>query len=214
MKIDLTKYGQYKNDIFNKLNIDLEPRKKMLDVGCGDGLDSTIFINELDLDTYGIDIYRDKNIDKVKNLNFKEASIYNIPFPDDNFDYIFLHDVLHHIDEETQSNVNHVKALSELKRILKKGGILIILEGNRYNPLFYPHMVKIMGHNHWRQKYFIKTINNVFSDKTCSVNFDFFEAHLYPRNFIWFWKFYESLMEKFSPKSFLAYNVAFVKKTD
>lgn len=204
---NLLKYGQYKNDIFSKLEFNFEVNKKILDVGCGDGSDAEIFINEFGLDTYGIDIYKDEKINQIKELKFQKAGIYHIPLDDGFFDYVFLHDVLHHIDEKNQRFEKHIKALKELKRVTKKGGYIIIIEGNRYNPLFYPHMVKTLGHEHWKQSYFKEVVNQVFED----VKFKFFEAHFYTWG-IKFWKVYEFLMEKFSPKQFLSYNTAIIKK--
>jgi len=209
MKINLKKYNQYKSDIFNKLNFRFKEGKNLLDVGCGDGTDAEIFIKEFKLNTFGIDIYKHENIKKVKGLKYKKARIYKIPFKKETFDYVFLHDVLHHIDEKEQSLSKHIIALRELKRVCKKEGIIIIIEGNRYNPLFYPHMVKILGHNHWKQSYFKKTIKNVFS----KVQFKFFEAHVYPKKFLLFWKVYERIMEVLIPQQFLAYNVAIITNT-
>lgn len=208
--MNLIKYDQYKNDIFNKLDFPFEAGKKMLDCGCGNGIDSEIFINEFGLETCGIDVYKDKNIDNIKGLTFKEAGIYAIPFGDNEFDYVFLHDVLHHIDEKNQSREKHIAGLNEIKRVCKKNGEIIVLEGNRYNPLFYPHMVKMRGHNHFKQSYFKGIINSAFNGY--EIKFKFFECHLYPKKFVWFWKSYEFLMEKFSPQQFLAYNVAIIKK--
>src|SRR3989339_100409 len=154
--MNLQKYGQYKNDIFQKMNFSYKKGKKILDVGCGDCTDIEIFINEFKLNTYGIDIYKHDNVGKLKGFKFKVASIKNIPYPDNYFDYVFTHDVLHHIDEKYQRRSNHVNALRELKRVCRKGGYIIILEANRYNPLFYPHMVLLEGHNHFKQGYFKK----------------------------------------------------------
>jgi acetyltransferase-like isoleucine patch superfamily enzyme len=206
--MNLEKYDQYKSDIFNKLNFPFEAGKKMLDCGCGNGIDSEIFINEFGLETCGIDVYKDKNIDKIKGLTFKEAGIYNIPFNDDEFDYVFLHDVLHHIDEKNQSRKKHLQALDELKRVVKKNGKIIIVEGNRYNPLFYPHMVKMRGHNHFKQSYFKEIVSSAFNGY--KIEFKFFECHLYPKNFLWFWKIYEKIMERYVPSRYLAYNVAVI----
>lgn len=206
--MNLIKYGQYKSDIFNKLNFNFEQGKSILDVGCGGGSDAMIFINEFKLKTYGIDVYEHKNIQTMSNLEFRKAGIFDIPFPDNSFDYVFLHDVLHHIDEERQNYNKHIAGLRELKRVTKNGGCVIIIEGNRYNPLFYPHMVKMLGHNHFRQSYFKKIITDVFN----SVSFRFFESHLYPPKYLKIWKIYEKIMEKISPKTFLSYNVAIITK--
>lgn len=201
---------QYKIDFFNKLAVNFKKGKKILDVGCGDGVDASIFKNEFKLVTYATDIYEDKQI-KMHQIQFKKGSIYNIPFKDNEFDYVFTHDVLHHIDEKNQRKDKHIEGLSELRRVCKKAGFIIVVEANRYNPLFYPHMVLLRKHNHFAQSYFKKIIGVAF--KKDNITFKFFEAHLYPRIFLPLFKIYEYVMEHLSPKQFLAYNVAIVKKS-
>ena len=204
----VTAYNQYKNDFFNKLGVNFEKGKKLLDVGCGPGTDALIFIKEYKLKFYGTDVYEDENIKKLK-LNFKLGGIYNIPFENSQFDYVFVHDVLHHIDR-ANSRSKHLEGLRELRRVCKKGGAVIIVEGNRYNPLFYPHMVKMEGHEHFKQSYFKNIVKEVFSND--SVAFKFFEAHLYPKSLLSLFKIYEFFMEHFVPKQFIAYNAAIIQK--
>jgi ubiquinone/menaquinone biosynthesis C-methylase UbiE len=203
----LKNYGQYKADLFFKLNYNFKENKKILDVGCGDGSDAEIFIKEYKLKTYGIDIYKNDRIKKISGLKYKKGGIYKIPFPDSSFDYVFLHDVLHHIDEKNQSFSKHIAGLKEVKRVCKTGGTIIVVEGNRYNPLFYPHMVKMLGHDHFTHKYFKKIITKTFPH----AEFKHFEAHFYPQKFLSFWKVYEFIMEKLIPKKFLSYNTAIIK---
>lgn len=207
MKLLESKYGKYKSDFFYKLNFNFESKKKILDIGCGDGIDAKIFINEFGLITHGIDIYKHDNIDKINLLDFKLASIVNLPYSDEEFDYIFLHDVLHHIDEKNQSKEIISSGLNEVKRIVKKNGIIIIVESNRYNPLSYFWMVCKNNHNHFRQSLFKKIINSNFS----KTEFYYFEAHNYPfgKNI---WIIYEFIMENIMPKYFISYNVAISKK--
>mgnify|MGYP001593404415 FL=1 len=202
----LEKYGQYKHDLFTKLNFPFLPKKKIIDIGCGGGSDAEIFINEYRLDTYGMDVYKHKNIKKIKGLKFKKSGIEKIPFPKETFDYAFAHDVLHHIDDGKLNSSKYTGALLKLARVVKKGGRIIIVEGNRYNPLFYPHMVLMKKHNHFRQSYFENLMKQVFKD----VEFRYFEAHVYPPRFIRFWRLYDWLMDNFCPKQFLAYNIAIV----
>ncbi len=202
-------YHQYKNDFFNKLNFNFQRKKKILDVGCGPATDAPIFINEYGLKFYGVDIYKDENVTKQR-LQFKQGTIYRLPFRNSQFDYVFVHDVLHHIDEPKQRRAWHVKGLRELTRVCKTGGFIIIIEGNRYNPLFYPHMVKMKKHEHFTQVYFISIIKETFPrDK---IKFTFFEAHVYPKLFLHLFKLYEYCMEHFLPKQLLAYNGAIIKK--
>lgn len=208
MNWNLLEHNKYKKDIFNKLKFDYERGKRILDVGCGDGSDAKIFIEEYGLETFGIDIYEHENIKRINGLKFQKATILNIPYNNNSFDYVFLHDVLHHIDEKNQSYEYHTKGLTELNRICKREGYIIIVEGNRLNPLFYPHMVIMKKHNHFRQSYFKKIIEDVFNN----VQFSFFECHLYPPKFLWFWKIYEKIMESVHIfKPFLSYNVAIIK---
>src|SRR5690242_13361725 len=114
-------YGQYKNDLFEKLGFRFETGKKILDIGCGDGSDAEIFSDVLGLDVHGIDVYKHEKIDNVVGLKFKQAGVYEIPFESASFDYVFLHDILHHIDEPQQRADRHKAGLKEIARVVKKG---------------------------------------------------------------------------------------------
>lgn len=198
--------NQYKEDFFNKLNISFKKGGTILDLGCGDGLDASIFINKFKLKVSGMDTYKHSNIDSISGLNFKLGTIYKLPYKPETFDYVFIHDVLHHIDEPLQRQSKHLEALNEVRRVSKKGGLIIIAEGNRFNPLFYPHMVLIRNHQHFRQSYFKLLIGKAFP----KFKFVSFEAHLYPQKYIHFFKLYEKVMETLVPEAFRAYNVALI----
>ena len=45
-------------------------------------------------------------------------------------------------------------ALAEYRRVLKPGGSALIVEANRYNPIFYPHMTLALGHEHFTRRRF------------------------------------------------------------
>ena len=199
------KYGQYKNDFFRKLNYKFLPNKSILDIGCGDGSDAKIFIDEFSLRVTGIDVFEHEKIKEIKGLDFDVGSMLELPFGNETFDYIFLHDVLHHIDEECQSRSDHILGLCEVRRVVKKSGTIVIVEANRYNPISYLNMVKLHGHNHFTQSYFHSLILSVFP----KARFKYFEAHNYPFS-LPIWRVYELIMEKIVPKAFLSYNIAII----
>lgn len=201
---------QFRKDFFQKLNFSFRRNGTLLDVGCGDGFDGEYLIQKYKIKYFGIDIYKDKALNAGK-VTFRKASILAIPYPDKFFDYVFVHDVLHHVDEANNRGGKVIRALLELHRVCKKDGYVIIVEGNRYNVLGYLHMVRQLRHNHLTQHDFKKVIKKVFTDDV--IVFDSFEAHVYPPRVKFFYKFYEVVMEKFLPGQFHAYNVAVIRKT-
>ena len=53
----------------------------------------------------------------IANIEFRVADIHEIPFADNTFDIAYANAVLEHLNEP-------VKALEELRRVLKPGGIV------------------------------------------------------------------------------------------
>jgi SAM-dependent methyltransferase len=68
------------------------------------------------------------------------------------------------------------RALAEYRRVLKPGGVALIVEGNRYNPISFLHMTKLLGHEHFPQKHFRRLVLAAFP----RTRFGVFEAHYVP----------------------------------
>ena len=81
----------------------------------------------------GIDVIEDQNFDKnllirFPNISFLKYDGEKIPFVDNIFDYAVASAVMHHTP-------NPEYFLSELKRVVKKDGAIILIEEMYHNPL-------------------------------------------------------------------------------
>ncbi len=112
----------------------------VLEAGCGVGAQTKIIAtknpdsNFLSVDINDESINKAKELVKssgIKNVIFKQADIFNLPFADETFDSVFICFVLEHLS-------NPLLALKELKRVLKKGGTMIAIEGDHGSTFFYP----------------------------------------------------------------------------
>lgn len=88
---------------------------KTLDIGAGDGLITSLIGAE------GIDDNETAiKLAKEKGVNVKFGSAYNLSdFEDESFDNVLMADVIEHLEFPE-------KCLKEIKRVLKKGGLLYI----------------------------------------------------------------------------------------
>jgi ubiquinone/menaquinone biosynthesis C-methylase UbiE len=68
---------------------------------------------------------------KVPNVSFQVASIYQIPFPDSYFDAAFGHSILEHLRRS-------LEALREVHRVLKSGGLAGLREVDQGGNLLEP----------------------------------------------------------------------------
>lgn len=110
----------------------------LLNVGCGHGPDFMPFAKGFEL--YGIDI-SSKMIELARkyavkygfNPMLKQADARKIPYPDGFFDFVIAVASIHHIKGEAE----RLKALEELKRVLKPGGEAFITVWNKWQPKFW-----------------------------------------------------------------------------
>lgn len=182
---------QHYEDLIIKMNLDLKPDCLLLDVGCGDGV-----LTEYLADTYAVHAIGSdpKNNECWRNstnrrIELQRSSVYSLPFNEDTFDYVFMKDVLHHIDEPDNDPESILRGLEEIERVCKPEGRIIILESNRYTPISYPHMVLLRGHKHLSYRQFLRILGNFEYTITS------FESHVYPKLFRPIFKIYEPIME-------------------
>jgi len=103
--------------------------KKLLDVGCGAAIVSKKMV-ERDFNVFGVDF--SSEVIKIARqycpeADFKKSYTYKLPFPDEMFDIVICLGVF-------QTIIEPEKALDEMTRVLKKGGVIIIRTLNSFRP--------------------------------------------------------------------------------
>jgi SAM-dependent methyltransferase len=108
-------------------------RGHWLDYGCADGgYDQEMLTRGLDAIT-GVDI-DETRIAEAKRRNLPNTTYTTsggdmpLPFQDATFDGTFMNEVFEHVEDETQT-------LSEVYRVLKPGGVLVLISPNRWFPI-------------------------------------------------------------------------------
>ncbi len=117
----------------------------LLDIGTGTGRIVEIFAPYFDRGI-GIDLSADMlavarvNLEKagIDNVQIRRGDLYALPFAEDSFDVVSIHQVLHYLD-------NVQAALGEAARVLRPGGLIMIAD-------FAPHQLEFLRieHNHRR----------------------------------------------------------------
>jgi len=67
----------------------------------------------------------------LENVRFRQADIFDLPFGEDSFDHIFVCFVLEHLPRP-------VEALHALKKVLRQGGTITVIEGDHGSAYFHP----------------------------------------------------------------------------
>ena len=102
----------------------IEPEDTVLECACGTGLLSTVIAEKcrhLTATDFAPKMQQKakKNCAAYDNVSFRQADILSLDFPDHTFDKVVAGNVIHLLDEP-------MKALNELNRVCRPGGMLII----------------------------------------------------------------------------------------
>jgi SAM-dependent methyltransferase len=126
-------------DMLEDLGTTIDPHSLILDFGCGEG--RVVYqLRARGLQAFGADIVnrydnaqkicRDQGIIKPEEDIFGtiDPLHYRIPFADDTFDVVISDQVFEHVH-------NWSEAITEIKRVLKPGGVSLHFFPSRYRPL-------------------------------------------------------------------------------
>lgn len=102
---------------------------RILDVGCGIGAYVAKF-HALGADGFGVDVDLDKLIRAKEEKGLATVSLSvseELPFRDDLFDTVLLHEVIEHVNDDRQT-------IREAHRVTKRGGVVLVFAPNRLYP--------------------------------------------------------------------------------
>ena len=111
---------------------EVKPGESVLDVGCGTGVLTRLAALAVGQTGYavGIDpaakmigVAKKNALKEVSRAEFRLAVIENLPFEDNRFDCVLSSAMLHHLPPDLK-----VKGLSEVHRVLKPGGRLVLVD--------------------------------------------------------------------------------------
>ncbi|MBV7330586.1 methyltransferase domain-containing protein [Chloroflexi bacterium TSY] len=115
----------------------------VLEAGCGVGAQTvTLATNSPDARITSIDISKESLAEARKkvetagfsNVHFEQGDIFNLRFKANSFEHVFVCFVLEHLSKP-------VEALTLLKRIVKPGGTMTVIEGDHGSTYFHPDSV-------------------------------------------------------------------------
>ena len=115
-------------------------RSMVLEVGCGVGAQTvTLAQRSPNAQFTSVDVSADSIAEAKRradgagltNVEFGQADIFALPFNGESFDHVFVCFVLEHLSRP-------VEALAILRRVLRSGGTITVIEGDHGSTYFYP----------------------------------------------------------------------------
>jgi ubiquinone/menaquinone biosynthesis C-methylase UbiE len=116
------------------------PGSKVLEAGCGVGAQTITLARQSPGARFtSVDISADsiaeakRKADRagLTNVEFQQADIFALPFDAESFDHVFVCFVLEHL-------AHPVEALAILKKLLRPGGTITVIEGDHGSTYFHP----------------------------------------------------------------------------
>lgn len=122
-----------------------KPGVKVLDCGCGNGWTALLLatkaesVSAFDISEGRIAVARQYiHHNRIGNLTCRVADFENLPYESETFDYIFGNAIIHHVRLD--------ESLSEVARVLKKGGRAAFCEPMAHNPII--NLYRYIKHNY------------------------------------------------------------------
>ncbi len=116
------------------------PGSAVLEAGCGVGAQTIILsrnspearFTSIDISPESLRCAQERAVSEgLRNVSFLQGDIFDLPFPPESFDHVFVCFVLEHLP-------NPVEALRRLRKVLKCGGTVTVVEGDHGSTSFHP----------------------------------------------------------------------------
>jgi ubiquinone/menaquinone biosynthesis C-methylase UbiE len=113
---------------------------RVLEAGCGVGAQTgtlaknspNAYITSIDISETSVAEAKQRiESEGITNVHFQQGNIFDLSFEPESFDHVFVCFVLEHLP-------NPVEALSVLKKYIKPGGTITVIEGDHGSTYFYP----------------------------------------------------------------------------
>jgi len=111
---------------------------KVLEAGCGTGAQTVTLARNsptarfTSIDVSAVHLEEAKaRAAGLKNVEFRQADLFDLPFARESFDHVFVCFVLEHLSRPQE-------ALAVLKGMLKPGGSITVIEGDHGSAYFHP----------------------------------------------------------------------------
>jgi len=137
-------YFNFINDLETEMVSNYCRNKDVLEIGCGTGL---ILKKIQKIIRAGIGIDLSGGMLKIaysKGLRVVQGDVVNLPFKDESFDVVYSFKVLSHVPDIK-------RAISEISRVTRKGGILVL---EFYNPFSLKFLINKIFYSHVYQKFY------------------------------------------------------------
>jgi ubiquinone/menaquinone biosynthesis C-methylase UbiE len=199
---------QFKQRTFTKQGAFLQPYLtsglSVLDCGCGPG-SMTLDIAELvkpglvfGIDSSPIQIEQALSLQQqraISNVSFTTGSAYQLPYPDEQFDVVFAHAILYHLQQPEL-------ALAEFRRVLKPNGLVALRDTCHSGDMMMPESANLAAVWDVIEKIFTYQGGNIyfgsqhkqvlldqgFQDITLSYSYDTFASDAEKDSICSYWK--------------------------
>ena len=151
--------------LLQNLSQEMKDSDSLLDTSCGSGE----FLRELSQkgkgELHGMD-FSEEMVQKARNklttkAHLRQGDVHQLPYPENTFDYVVSTEAFHHYHDQK-------KALSEMKRVVIKGGKVIVVDIHFILPFihrlferFEPGCVKIHSRKELKELFVEAGLHNI-----------------------------------------------------